>query len=507
MNRIVGGTGSVIWWGGVLSAISAFAYVPSGGIAFGGAATTGVSQHLAYTPTGGIAYGGAAATSFDHTDPEYTPTGGIAYGGSAAALPILTHPYAPSGGIAFAGAATAFPILSHRYTPSGGIAYGGAATTESSIHKEYTPTGGIAYGGAGPTLAILSHIYTPSGGIAYGGAAVAFFRGALVELYPNNAETTLTGNYTAGDGKIDVVSTASPFKPTGSYRLALSNPANGAVRVVLRVLTIFSSTRFLVEPEGPDANAFTGDFATAVNSEGAMYATRADTCRSGSQFQLPSSGISHAGDEYFAIDGYHYRYDGSNWTPFGDSIQMARPVVASFSARNVGSAGAVDSPSGIVFSDLAAESGLHGWELASPGGAWLLKVRLLPLLEIALTESPSVGIYVRNSSSGALRTIAIRNNQVAAAPGLYLGVDDWTNETTFNTAVFGPLGLLLQSDGIWLAIAENGSNVKTFSVMADGVNLNSLQSGSFTADKVGFYVETTGSARLLKATLKSWLLG
>ncbi len=150
---------------------------------------------------------------------------------------------------------------------------------------------------------------------------------------------------------------------------------------------------------------------------------------------------------------------------------------------------------------------MHGWELAAPGGAWSLRVRLFPLLELAAAESPSVGIYVRNSGTGALRTLAIRNNQVAGTPGLYVGVDDWTDENTFDTAVFGPLGLLLQSDGIWLSIAEDGSNGKTFSVMADGVNLTTLQTGTFSASKVGFYVETTGSARLLQATLKSWVLG
>ena len=75
----------------------------------------------------------AFATLVDGTVYEFLPTGGIEFGGSATTTQKDAYAYIPTGGIEFGGTATATTETSNSYTPTGGIEFGGSATITTSI--------------------------------------------------------------------------------------------------------------------------------------------------------------------------------------------------------------------------------------------------------------------------------------------------------------------------------------------------------------------------------------
>jgi hypothetical protein len=102
-----------------------------------------------------------------------------------------------------------------------------------------------------------------------------------MERYSNLSRTTVVGGYTAGSGVLNVTSTVGdndkpPF-PTGpNFRVALADPTTGAVKVLLKVTGVNSSTQWAVTPEGADANASADDVVRPVLTAGALDAIKQD---------------------------------------------------------------------------------------------------------------------------------------------------------------------------------------------------------------------------------------
>lgn len=133
----------------LISVTNDYVYAGSGGIAFGGVATTGMAHDYPYTGGGGLSFGGAAATSVQHSHP-YTGSGGLAFGGSATTSVQHAHPYTSSGGITFSGTAVVARTVTHPYAGSGGLTFGGEADTGKFV---YYGSGGLTFGGAALTVA------------------------------------------------------------------------------------------------------------------------------------------------------------------------------------------------------------------------------------------------------------------------------------------------------------------------------------------------------------------
>src|SRR6267154_4145842 len=95
-----------------------------------------------------------------------------------------------------------------------------------------------------------------------------------VEVYTNNAQTTLTSSYTAGAGSIVVASTAGNFPTTPIFRVGIFG-TNGSLKVILKVTTITDGTHFAVTAEGSDANAASGDVVRHLLTAGGMDGIRA----------------------------------------------------------------------------------------------------------------------------------------------------------------------------------------------------------------------------------------
>lgn len=140
--------------------VSAFVYVATGGITFGGIAAT--SKDKAYTATGGLTTGGTATVSKGKV---FTASGGLVTGGAATVSKGKV--YTATGGIVFAGTATT--AKGKVYSATGGITFGGAASTATVHQWVYTPTGGLVTGGAA-SLA-KGKAFTATGGASFGGSA------------------------------------------------------------------------------------------------------------------------------------------------------------------------------------------------------------------------------------------------------------------------------------------------------------------------------------------------
>ena len=80
-----------------------------------------------------------------------------------------------------------------------------------------------------------------------------------MEQFANNCSTTVSSAYTAGDGHIHVASTAAPFPQVGDFRISIFDSVTKALKIILKVTAIASSTEFTVTAEGTDANVAVGD--------------------------------------------------------------------------------------------------------------------------------------------------------------------------------------------------------------------------------------------------------
>jgi hypothetical protein len=393
------------------------------------------------------------------------------------------------------------------YAPSGGIQFGGAAITLSNGTHSYVGSGGLQFGGGATYGRTVNRVYSPSGGVQFGGAARTVANLQIVERYQDLAETTVgTGGYTAGSGVLNVLSTAAPFKQTGLYSVCISDPTSTLAKALLTVRAVNSSTQFAVTSGGLDANCNAGDIVTAVLTERAIDQIRADLSRAGSFAVLPT--IAKKGDVFHGDDGYYFRYDGTVWVPYAFTIAMRKPVSGDYAAVNAASSTLTDSTNGLFLQDSAAEEGLHLYKLAAPATPYTITARMGGVLELQSSKVPGFGLAFRESGSGKVETVMVSNNAGAGAnPGAWIGVDYWTDATTYDSALAAALRLSLALDDVWLKIGDDGTN-KSFSFSADGVNwlplLSETRTTNFTADEVAWFIRTNGAAQTVGAVLRSW---
>lgn len=323
------------------------------------------------------------------------------------------------------------------------------------------------------------------------------------EVYCNLALTLVAaGGYTPGTGVLNVASTAAPFPQRGNFRVAISDPASDNPRVLLEVTGINSPTQFAVVAEGTDASGFVNDKVTAVLTAGALDAVRSDLHRVGAYASIPSTTNSKRGDEYAAADGYHFHFDGTGWVPYSLSAQMRKPVLADYTAVNAAGSAIADSAAGIRLRNAAAETGVNAYVIAAPAAPYTLIVRLAGYAQMNGSNTPGFGVCFRNSSSGKIEMLQVGNSN-----GVAIGVDYWTDATTFSSAIAAAKGFVISSDGIWLALQDDGVN-KSFAWSVDGVNFETVfsevRTANFTANQIGFCIRTDSAALIVASILKSW---
>lgn len=159
------------------------------------------------------------------------------------------------------------------------------------------------------------------------------------ETYSNLAATTLTANYTAGSGAIQVASTAGNFPASPNFRVFIADATTGTVRVILKVTAVTDATHFAVTAEGSDANATSGDNVKLSLTAGGMDAIRGDLSQAGVDASVPSTTGQKAGNLYFSTDqAKTRRFDGASWVVLPGGLQSgaAFTPVNHLSGSNVG---------------------------------------------------------------------------------------------------------------------------------------------------------------------------
>lgn len=144
-------TGAIAIGSGVLPRLNSnegnlnFTFIPSGGVAVGGAATISERHvlHFVHTPSGGAKVGFTGSTPklfyqngvWSSDVLPWVPTGGVSVGGAAAVQwhPTMHYYHAPAGGVTVGGEApSSFTWTLASYTlPRGGIKVGGTATVSA----------------------------------------------------------------------------------------------------------------------------------------------------------------------------------------------------------------------------------------------------------------------------------------------------------------------------------------------------------------------------------------
>ena len=306
-----------------------------------------------------------------------------------------------------------------------------------------------------------------------------------MELFSNNATTTLNGSILSGATSL-VVTSASLFPVSGNFHLIID--------AEIFLATAVNSNTFTVSPgqEGTSqAGHSNGATVTAVLTKAAMANFRADSETFGAYAGLPSP--SFAGRVYEATDGLARSLDtGSAFLTFGPVWPLTPFAQAGFSYVNQGSA-TVTTANGIsVLSDQGGEGASDSIRLfveTIPTAPYTLTVCFIPLMSY-LTSGGSCGLVLRDSSSSKLIFFLCTS-------GFNVQVLQFTNPTTFsasavNATFNGGLG-----GAVWLRIKDDNTNRK-YSVSADGFNfvqiLSETRTTFITANQIGIAMNNRSSS-------------
>lgn len=156
-----------------------FTYTSSGGITFGGTASTDSTRNYLATSTGGLSFAGAA-TALQSRNFEFTSSGGIQLGGDATETFTRDFSATSSGGVQFGGTAAATAGVEFTFSGSGGLTFGGVGTTAYSPDYVFTSSGGIVLGGTASAVESNDYVASSSGGVQFGGTAAAQFDAGFV---------------------------------------------------------------------------------------------------------------------------------------------------------------------------------------------------------------------------------------------------------------------------------------------------------------------------------------
>ena len=319
------------------------------------------------------------------------------------------------------------------------------------------------------------------------------------EKYCNLAKTTLTANYTAGDGHIDVSSTGAPFPSSAQFRLIITNTNEDTIKVVLKVTSITSSTRWAVTAEGTDANASSGDHVIGTElTKGALDQIFADNAQSDTFANLPST--ERAGRIFIPQDSIYtlIRDNGTTWDYFKDGAKVTPPpAVSGLSWVNQGSATAVETFGGIIIKAPSSGSVNHRMLVKSKTGNYTFTIGIQPIG--FQNNFFHMGMVIRESSTGKFSKYGPWGLSTGG-----LSVDNYTNATTYS-------GTTPKSQQGWwnikyLQVVKDSTNytfyaADSISVLGTGesqfyqVAVASLFSGA-TFDQIGITVDTENSQDL-----------
>ncbi len=268
-----------------------------------------------------------------------------------------------------------------------------------------------------------------------------------------NAATTVKAGspYTAGDGVLNVTSTAAPFPSAGNFSVVILDATTGATKVLLRVSAVNSGTQWTVTAEGTDANAAAGDNVYCVLSATGLEARFEQVTSAGVAASLPATSARQSGDLYLCTDApVMFRHNGASWDGFGPIQKFTIPVLTDFTTLT-GSGTTTDTGAGIKVAGANASSSqwYKAGTITNPTVTIFIQAALAP-------ESGQVlGVVLRESSSGKWIDFLLQYNG-----GLYQFVANKLNaDASFNgnesSGTAFPMGPV---NGLWMRIRDDGTN-------------------------------------------------
>lgn len=320
-----------------------------------------------------------------------------------------------------------------------------------------------------------------------------------IELFVNNARTTLNGSITNSATTL-VVTDASAFPTSGNFRLLIDSE--------LMLVTGVSGTTFTVTrgAESTTAASHTSGVTIAcILTKGALDNLRSDLISTGAYSALPAAAIN--GRLYFPNDGVAVHRDtGAAWAAFGPIFPLTTPIDSQFAWVNQGGASVIATSDYIHLSAPASgTANLRIRKKAAPTAPYKITMRFSPLFWVGAASAVSCGPLWRESSSGKL--ISMSYQWTGSTPGpTVIGIYKWTNETTFS-ATYVQITALHQQTFCFRMEDDNTNRI--FSYSTDGFNFFTVHSVGrtdfITANEVGFYVSSDHASNPAGMTVYSWL--
>ena len=191
-------------------------------------------------------------------------------------------------------------------------------------------------------------------------------------------------------------------------------------------------------------------------------------------------------------------------------VTWTAPLDSQFSWVNQGSATVTvrSDPTRIYLSTPASNnSSLRIRKKAAPAAPYTVNVWFYPVVNIASSGNPGVGILFRNSSNQ--RAVGLMVYYYGGSANLFeLGVLRYNNPTSWNATMYSerlPLGV----SGVCVGLSRDGSNNLRFTYSLDGEDFvnyytETVAAWCGTVDEIGFFVDAPDNTNPAGLLLTSW---
>lgn len=334
-----------------------------------------------------------------------------------------------------------------------------------------------------------------------------------VELFANNAQTTLNGGINNSVTSITVTS-ASGFPATGNFRILIDSE--------IMIVTAVSSNTFTVTRGAESTTAAShNDLSTVtmIITNGGLLQFRADFSVRGTLASRPAAAIS--GRVYYPTDDYSIQRDtGSVWETFGPVMKFTPPDDSLFSWVNQGGGGAnlVTQQGSALYMNASGSNGatsLHMRVKNLPSAPYTITVGFIP--NLPCSDHNMAGICLYDSSGGKVVSMHLYVDQESNVdPDWHMKLTKWTSTTSFSADYnWGHSNNILGPDAFkcgpmfWFRIGDDATT-RTWWASADGTNFIQLASQGntdfVTPNKVGYFLNPNGAAAMGSGILiLSWL--
>ena len=310
----------------------------------------------------------------------------------------------------------------------------------------------------------------------------------MAQQFANQAQSTLTSAYTAGDTSI-YVTNGAVYPSTGNFTLAMGYPVQFYI-----VCTAISGNTLTVTTTGQEgtstANLAIGSVVTQVVTAGVLSGFRTEIVGGlGTYASLPAT-VGYVGSRYKCTDSkLEFISNGSAWVPFVLGSQVTLPNNSLFSWVNQGSAAIVDV--GKIFISTPNASG-DNWRIRKkslPSAPYTIEIGF-SILSLP-TQYAEAGLCLIDSGSGKLVGWCVQY----VGSTTVLTVTNMNSPTSYSATNWSSSTGVITANLVFLKLYDDNTN-RHYSWSLDGINWLEFFSHSsttfITANAVGFFVSSEG---------------